>query len=184
METKDEKSLIIDILDGQTEKFGYFINTYSSLVFSLVLKIVAKKEDAEELTEDTFIKAFGTLNKFQGNSKFSTWIYRIAYNKAISFTRKKKNILFDEIQLDTVSISEADDLLLSNDEELQKAEKIEELQQCISMLNNEDRALIHLFYYQEYDIKEIAEIIDISVSNIKVRLFRVRKKLYIMMKNK
>jgi len=184
MESKDEKLLIIDILDGQTDKFGYFINTYSPLIFSLVMQIVSKKEDAEELTEDTFIKAFGTLNKFQSNSKFSTWIYRIAYNKAISFTRKTKKIIFDEKQIDTVSISEADDLLFSSNDESKNAERIKELQQCISRLNDEEKVLIHLFYYQQYDIKEIAKIIDVSVSNIKIRLFRVRKKLYLMMKNK
>jgi len=179
MEKIDEKQLIKDILNGQTQHFGYFLNTYSSFVYSLISQLVPNPEDAEELTEDTFIKAFDTLSHFQGKSKFSTWIFRIAYNKAISFTRKKK-ILFEDKQLDNVSIAEADHLLFIED----STEKVKKLQQCITLLKDEEIALIHLFYYQKYELKEIAEILDISTNTVKVRLFRVRKKLFLMMNTK
>lgn len=179
MEKINEKQLIKNILDGQTQHFGYFLNTYSSFVYSLISQLVPNPEDAEELTEDTFIKAFDTLRYFQGKSKFSTWLFRIAYNKAISFTRKKK-ILFEDKQLDNVSIAEADHLLFVED----STEKVKKLQQCITLLKDEEKALIHLFYYQKYELKEIAEILDIATSTVKVRLFRIRKKLYLMMKNK
>ena len=86
----DELHIITQILAGKTGEFAYFLDTYGTQVFSLIVRMVGSEEDAEELTQDTFMKAFEHLSSFNGNSSFSTWIYRIAYNTALSALRKKQ----------------------------------------------------------------------------------------------
>lgn len=85
----DETHIIHRILKGETSLYEYFLDKYSQQVFILIIRIVENQEDAEELTQDTFLKAFEHLSSFKAESSFSTWIYRIAYNTAISATRKK-----------------------------------------------------------------------------------------------
>ena len=89
---KDESYIITRILAGKTEEYAYFLDTYGQPVFSLIVRMVNSEEDAEELTQDTLMKAFEHLSSFNGKSSFSTWIYRIALNTCISFIRKEKNI--------------------------------------------------------------------------------------------
>lgn len=85
----EELHIITSILSGRTEQFAYFLDTYGPQVFHLIVRMVGSPEDAEELTQDCFMKAFTHLSSFHGNSSFSTWIYRIAYNEATSALRKK-----------------------------------------------------------------------------------------------
>lgn len=80
----DERHIIQRILRGETALYEHFLNTYGQQVFILVARIVSNQEDAEELTQDVFLKAFQHLSSFKGTSSFSTWIYSIAYNTAIS----------------------------------------------------------------------------------------------------
>ena len=93
----DERHIIQRILRGETALYEHFLNTYGQQVFILVARIVSNQEDAEELTQDVFLKAFQHLSSFKGTSSFSTWIYSIAYNTAISSARKKK---FDTFVMD------------------------------------------------------------------------------------
>ena len=86
----DEQDIIKRILSGKTDDFAYFLDTYGQQVFNLIVRIVRCEYDAEELTQDTFMKCFENLSSFNAKSSFSTWLYKIAYNTAISFTRKKE----------------------------------------------------------------------------------------------
>ena len=94
MEQKDEISYVKRILDGETELFSVFLDSYSHSLYSLIVQIVRCPEDAEELVQDVFLKAFRHLQRYKGECRFSTWLYRIAYNEAISATRKKKQEYF------------------------------------------------------------------------------------------
>ena len=87
----EEQHKIEHILAGKTEEFAYFLDTYGQQVFTLIVRMVDSESDAEELTQDTFLKAFQHLSSFNGKSQFSTWIYRIAYNTALTALRKKKH---------------------------------------------------------------------------------------------
>ena len=132
-----------------------------------------------ELTQDTFMKCFENLSSFNAKSSFSTWLYRIAYNTAISFTRKKEpevNV-YDEKIWNTISDTEIDETM--NDE---SEENINKLYKALTMLQPDERALITLFYEQEKTIQEIQQILNVKESFIKVKLHRIRKKLYILMK--
>ena len=164
----DEAHIIQDVLEGKTSLYEYFLDKYGQQVFTLIVRIVASQEDAEELTQDTFLKAFRHLSSFKAESNFSTWIYRIAYNTAISAVRKKKYDLFEQI----------DDTL--NDE---SEEQIAKLNKAMKKLDADERAVITLFYMEDKPVSEIALILGMTESNTKVKLHRIRKKLYVLITN-
>jgi len=159
MEQKDESYYIERILDGETEYFSVFLDRYSRPLYTLVVQIVGCPEDAEELLQDIFLKAFRNLNRYKGECRFSTWIYRIAYNVP------------DEM---------ADNVLAPAETE----EQLERLEMAIDQLSGEEKALITLFYYEEKSMEEIGEVLKLSISNVKVRLHRTRKKICVLMNNK
>ena len=146
--------------------------------FSLIVRMVNSEEDAEELTQDTFMKAFEHLSSFNGKSSFSTWIYRIAYNTALSFLRKKnvEQTVIDDNQWNQISDTQIDDALNNESEE-----QIEKLQQALTKLTAEERALVTLFYEEEHSIQELAQILNLNEGNIKVKLHRIRKKLFVLL---
>ena len=168
------------IQDGETECFAVLLERYSQSVFSLIIKIVANREDAEELTQDVFLKVFRALASFQGNSLFSTWLYRIAYNTAISATRGKKHewLTIEESMLENVPENEASDEL----EQLDREEQLSKLDKAMTQLLPDERALLSLFYLQEKSIDEIVTITRLTVSNVKTKLHRIRKKMFVLMK--
>lgn len=177
---KDSDIHIIQrILNGETALYENFVNAYGQQVFTLIVRIVANQEDAEELTQDTFLKAFQHLSSFKGNSSFSTWIYSIAYNTAISYARKKKYDTFnmDDALLANISDQQVDEILNEEGEE-----RILELNRAIEQLNSDERALITLFYHEEKPLNEVALILGLTESNAKVKLHRIRKKIYVLMK--
>lgn len=157
----------------------HFLNTYGQQVFILVARIVSNQEDAEELTQDVFLKAFQHLSSFKGTSSFSTWIYSIAYNTAISNARKKKfdTFVMDDTLLANISDTQVDEAL--NDE---GEEQIAKLNRAMEQLDSEEQALISLFYYEEKTLNEVALILGLTESNAKVKLHRIRKKIYVLMK--
>jgi len=181
MNREIEQSYIKRILGGDTNSFSYFINTYSNAVFTLIVRVVQSREDAEELTQDTFLKAFSKLDGYRGDCSFSTWLYRIAYNTAISSVRKVKVVLpaIDDYVINSVADNEVDILFANDENEL----LLQKMETAIEQLPPEEKALITLFYLQNKPIAEIAEILQFTVENIKVKLHRTRKKLYVIIQN-
>lgn len=182
MNHKEETLYIKRILNGETELYASFLDRYSRPIYSLVVQIVSSTEDTEEIVQDVFLKAFRSLHTYRGDSSFSTWLYRIAYNMAIASTRKKKSEVFyiEENSINNVPDEEANSILYPSDDE----ERIIKLTQAIELLTAEEKALITLFYYEEKSVEEISEITKLSVANVKVRLHRVRKKLYVLLNGK
>ena len=179
MEQKDEISYVKRILDGETELFSVFLDSYSHSLYSLIVQIVRCPEDAEELVQDVFLKAFRHLQRYKGEGRFSTWLYRIAYNEAISATRKKKQEYFciEEDIINNLPDEKIENLMDPTEDE----EKIICLGQAIDDLNTEERFLITLFYYEDKSLEEISQIMSVTVGNVKVKLHRTRKKLYVLM---
>jgi len=179
MENQYELIYIKRILEGETNMFSYFLEKYSSSIYSLIVRIIPSKEDAEELTQDTFLKAFRKLDTFKGDCSFSTWLYRIAYNSAVSETRKRKIVfpLLDEKMLESLSDNEMDTVFEKEDDE----ELLQKMEKAIDLLNVEEKTLITLFYYEGQPVAEIARVFEQTMDNIKVKLFRVRKKIYGLM---
>lgn len=182
MVQKDEKRYIERILDGETELFATFLDRYSRPLYSLIVQIVGCAEDAEELVQDVFLKAFRSLHSYKGECQFSTWLYRIAYNVAISAIRKRRQefLYIEENTINNVPDEKADAVLGDTDDE----ERIAQLTRAIDLLTVEEKALITLFYYEEKSMDEVGEILNLTLANVKVRLHRTRKKLYVLMNGK
>ena len=177
---KEEAHIIKEILNGKTEQYEYFLDRYGQQVFVLVDRIVSCQEDAEELTQDVFLKAFQQLSSFKAESTFSTWIYRIATNIAISAVRKKRNdvLRLDDSVFANLSDTQVDEALQDDSEE-----QMERLQQAMNQLEADERALITLYYLEEKPLAEVAFILGMTEGNAKVKLHRIRKKLYVLIKN-
>ena len=177
---KEEAHIIKEILSGKTEHYEYFLDCYSQQVFVLVDRIVSCQEEAEELTQDVFIKAFQQLSSFKAESSFSTWIYRIATNTALSAIRKRKNevIRLDDSVFANLSDTQVDEALEDDSEE-----QLQRLQRAMEQLEADERALITLYYMEEKPLAEVAFIMGLTEANVKVKLHRIRKKLYIFIKN-
>ena len=177
---KEESHIIKEILNGKTEQYEYFLDRYGQQVFVLVDRIVSCQEDAEELTQDVFLKAFQQLSSFKAESSFSTWIYRIATNLAISAVRKKRN---DVLRLDDSVFANLSDTQVDEALEDDSEEQMERLQRAMNQLEADERALITLYYLEEKPLAEVAFILGMTEGNAKVKLHRIRKKLYIFIKD-
>lgn len=175
----NEVNIINQVLGGNAGAYRLLVNTYKDLVFSMVIRIVRNREEAEEVTQDTFLKAYHALPNFKNESKFSTWLFRIAYNTAISRTRKKviTTSTIDDYVIENVS----ENSIRDNLEQVEENERIEILKQTINKLQTDEQFLINLFYFNKQSIEDICQITEMSESNVKVKLHRVRKKLYALM---
>lgn len=180
MELYTDAYYIQKIQAGDTASFGYLVDKYERLVYSLIRKVVGNPEDAEELAQDAFVKAFRSLGSFKGDCSFSTWIYRIAYNTALSEVRKKKLefLAIDEMLLTNVSEEEVAIALGHTD----TSEQLDKLDIALSRIPPDERALITLFYMKEKTIEEVSFITGLTESNVKTKLFRIRKKLFVLLK--
>lgn len=170
----DEQRLIQKVREGDTEAFAPLVERYSRPIFALVVGIVGQREEAEELTQDIFLKAYTHLSTFSFRSSFSTWLYRIACNTALTAVRRRQRrfVLFD--------FSRAERLPeLSDEGELTELNEIQEqaLRRALDRLDPDERALIQLHYYENRPLSECGEILSLTESNTKVRLHRIRKKL-------
>lgn len=163
---------IKEVLEGEKQSFRFIVESYKNMVFSLCLKICNSKEEAEELTQDTFIKVYRSLHKYKGNSKFSTWVYKIAYFTAISHLRKKKKYNFTDLK----NSLESEDL--GTLEEMQIRERDAWVRKAIDSLDSEEKLLVNLFYMDELSIREVAFISQMKENNVKVKIHRIRKKLH------
>ena len=172
----DEKELIARILDGHAEDFDYFLERYGQEAFAIVVRLVPQQEDAEELVQDAFVRAFNRLETFEGRSSFSTWICRIAYTTAVSWLRKRRMkylSIDDQPQLTDAEVDEAFD-----DES-----RIEELRCAITLLKPDEQTLITLYYYDNRPLNDIAYILDVEPNVLATRLHRIRRKLYLLIKH-
>ena len=167
---------------GDRAEFARFVDTYSGQVYRLALKMVQNTQDAEDILQETFIKAYKALPKFQGRSSLSTWLYRIATNEALMFLRKKRPV--------QVSVDEP----LENDEgherprqiidrcclpenELMSTEARANLDRSVQQLPDSLRTVFLLRDIEGLSTRETAEVLDISESAVKTRLSRARFRL-------
>ena len=176
MEHREDNHYIEKVIAGETAAFATLVNRHKDLVFTIALKILQNREDAEEAAQDAFVKAYQKLSTFRRDSKFSTWLYRIAYNEAISRTRIRR---LTEVELmEEISESVADEDLEDGVMGLNREEQKRAVDHVLKRLPEGDQLLVSLFYHQGMPVVEIGEITGLSESNVKVRLHRLRKKIY------
>ena len=169
------------VLDGDPSGFAPLMERYSRPVFALLVGMMRNRADAEELAQDAFLKAFRSLRSFRRDSSFATWIYRIAYNTAVSSLRRARPdrpASFDDAAAERLP-DPMDDT--DADAEAAAEARLDRLDRALEQLRPDDRALVHMFYKQEKTIEELATITGLSLSNVKVKLHRTRKKLMSLM---
>jgi RNA polymerase sigma-70 factor (ECF subfamily) len=180
MSAISDQHYIDKILGGETNAFTALVDRYKDMIFSLSLKMLKNREEAEEVAQDTFIKIFNSLSKFKGDSKFSTWIYKIAYNTCLDRLKKNKkedlNISIDEFSAHLIKTM---DNALSA---LEDKERKQTIQNCLNLLPGDENFLLTLFYFEEQSLEEIGKIMSINANNVKVKLFRSRQKLAVILK--
>jgi RNA polymerase sigma factor (sigma-70 family) len=171
-----EKEIIDRVLSGDQQAFAGLVAQYQNYVFTLVLRMIKSREDAEEVAQDVFIKAYRSLKDFRGDSKFSTWLYTIANTTSITFLRKKK---LDIQSLDNEQVFEVADSVDSGFRTnlVEQKSKKEMVHHAVSMLSSEDAEVITLFYQHEQNLQEIGKILGQEPNTVKVRLHRARTRL-------
>jgi len=180
--TTNDQVYIDKILDGDANAFAVIVERYKDLVYTLALRMMKHREEAEEVAQDTFIKVYKSLNRFKGDSKFSTWIYRVAYNTCLDRIKKHKR------QYHTVAIDEYTEhqvKTLDNAlDKIEEQEKQQAIQSCLELLPSEDSFLLTLYYFEELSLDEISKIVGLKPNNVKVKIFRSRKKLATILKDR
>lgn len=173
---QNDNEIISQVLNGNSQAYAMLVDRYKNYVFTLALRFTKNREDAEEVSQDIFIKAYRALADFKGNSKFSTWLYTIVNNTCITFLRKKR---LETHSLDKEGVFEVAD---SQDSGL-RANMVEQksrtamVNSAIGLLNPDDAEIITLFYKGEQTLEEIAQILGIETNTAKVRLHRARTRL-------
>lgn len=186
MKKPDDHTCIDKVRKGEDSAFAILVDRYKDMVYTIVHKIVRSHEESEEIAQDVFLKAYHSLNSFKGKSRFSTWLYRIAYNAAITQTRKKKIEMgaLDEQVMENYTQDAINEDIYTLDTQQQK----QFIDHALSKLPEKEYLIITFYYKEECAISEIAEITGLSESNVKVRLHRIRRKLYdeldVLMKEK
>ena len=175
MDVRDITYRIERVKGGDREAFGGLVDTYKDMVYTLCLRMLTSEADAEEAAQDVFVKAFRSIGNFQAKSKFSTWLYRIAYNHCISVIRKKVKLID---LVDEVPEGEPDQGEMNGLESLSAEERSRYLKMAIDSLAETDAVVVTLFYYDELSLEEIAKVTGLSNSNIRIKLHRSRKKMY------
>lgn len=179
MTTNDDQKLIDAINKGDTKAYAQLVNRYKDLVYTLAIRMLKHREEAEEVAQDAFVKVFRSLNRFKGDSKFSTWIYRITYNTCLDRIKKNKKH-FNDVAIDEITFNKLDTIDNALDH-LIKEEKHTLIKNCINKLPEDSSALLTLFYFEELSLDEISKIINIEANTVKVKLFRARKKLAVIL---
>jgi RNA polymerase sigma factor (sigma-70 family) len=176
MNKTDDIFYIEAVRKGNVAAFSFLVERYQNMVYSLALKLLKNTEDAEEMAQDTFIKAFQKLNLYEGKSKFSTWLYSITYNGCISELRKRR-IQFSS--LEDHRFSDHDEMKMHDYfSETKKEDQERYLNLALGKLPEDDQVLVTLYYYESQSMDEISIITGFTVSNIKVKIHRARKRMY------
>ena len=171
-----DNEIISRVLQGEQNAYAELVTRYQNYVFTLTLRMIKTREDAEEVAQDVFVKAYRSLSDFRGESKFSTWLYTITNTTCITFLRKKK---LDVRSLDNENVFESADSRDSGFRAnlIEQKSRVNMVNEAIAMLNPDDGEIITLFYKAEQNLEEIARILGLEANTAKVRLHRARGRL-------
>lgn len=178
MPQEEDQYFIEKVLAGESSAFAVLVDRHKSNVFNICIKILQNREDAEEVAQDVFSKVFEKLKTFRKDAKFSTWIFRIAYNMSISRQRKRKR---HHMEIDEPALAGADEEDTINRLHIESVvEREKKLKTAIEKLDGPNQLVLQLFYEKEMSIIEITKVTNISESNVRVKMHRARKRLFIL----
>ncbi|HEY4148690.1 MAG TPA: sigma-70 family RNA polymerase sigma factor [Chitinophagaceae bacterium] len=172
----DDNSIISRVLQGDQQAYAELVKRYQNFVFTLCLRYAPHREDAEEIAQDVFVKAYRSLADFRGDSRFSTWLFTIVRTSCLSFLRRKRP---DIRSLDDEHVFASADALDGgfHANQVEQKSKIAMVNDAIRMLSPGDAKIISLFYQGGQSLDEIGRIMGIEPNTIKVKLHRARQRL-------
>lgn len=168
------------VLDGDASAYAFLVNKYKNMAFSVALGIVKNREDAEEVAQDSFIKAFKYLKDFKRESKFSSWLYKIIYNTALTKIQRRKpesTEIDEQIKTNIVFADLSDNIDL-----LKKADQKKFIKLAFDKLTTDEKTVMSLFYLEEQSLEEINDITGLTITNVKTKLHRGRKRFHSFLK--
>ncbi|WP_153557786.1 RNA polymerase sigma factor [Roseimaritima sediminicola] len=172
----EEAELIDAALEGDAEAFGTLVQNHQDRLFGAMLQVTRSAEEAEDVVQEAFVRAYVKLHTFQRNSRFFTWLYRIAFNSALSRRRRKRaSISLDQTR--EVTGLEPVDQVAAPDDRLLRGERIDMVRVALDRLTDEHRAIMVLREMENHAYEEIAEILEISIGTVRSRLNRARTQL-------
>jgi RNA polymerase sigma factor (sigma-70 family) len=167
--------LIRMVKAGKAEAYRALVERYQDMVYNLCYKILLDEDEAKDAAQETFIKIYQVLGSFREDSKFSTWLYRIASNMALGKARRKKRA----VPLEDARYVASDEQTGNNQpDNMSQEERSKYLHLALAQLDENDRLLLSLYYLEEVSMDETAEISGLDKNTVKVRMHRARKKLY------
>ncbi len=182
----DDKTLISEIINKKSQKaFEALVNKYQPLVVKTCLGFVTSYADAEDIAQDVFIEVYQSLSDFRSEAKLSTWLYRIAVNKSLNYVRKEKRSrmirsiegFFSFNGEINESMDIEDKSVEHPDTKIERAESKVMLKKSINSLPENQRIAFVLSKYQDLSYKEIAEVMDVTLSSVESLLFRAKVNL-------
>ncbi len=173
MNEKQISAIIDDYLQGNEDAFYLIVDEYKDRVYEICYRVVGDYDDANDVSQDVFLRVYSSLKKFKHNSSFSTWLYRIAVNSSISFLKKSNS---QKKRVDTSSD-------LTNIESGDRSSDIDNLiQESIKKLDEKDRVVVVLKDIEGFSYEEISSILHINIGTVKSRLSRSREKLKVILR--
>ena len=169
MNDKSDSVLVKECLAGDKKSFGQLVERYKKPVFNVALRIINNYDDAAEIAQTTFIKAFEYLHTFDTRRKFFSWLYRIATNESLNYLKARKQ--HEILNAEHVSYER------TPYEKLDDAEADQQLQSALMQLNPDHRIVLVLCHFHNLTYKEISTILDVPEKTVKSRLFSARKNL-------
>lgn len=177
MNMKDPETLVKKILSGEINAFEALIRQYQRLVSHIVFRMIHKQEDREDICQEVFLQVYQNLGSFKFESKLSTWIARIAYNRSINYLEKKKTPLYDDLSPVEESIEMQSKDSLAPDTFTEHTDRSSRLHVEIEKLPIRYRTILTLYHIDEMKYNEIGEITGLPEGTVKSYLFRARKLL-------
>lgn len=181
MTREEELALVQRVQQGDTEAFGTLVTAYEKTVYNLALRMVNDPQDAQDMSQEAFLKAYSSLGSFRGDSKFSVWLYRIVSNVCLDHLRKKSRRPARSLSLEDdegeESQLEIPDTALSPEALLEQKLTRDAVRRGLQALPEEARQILLLREIQGMSYEEIADTLNLEAGTVKSRIFRARKRL-------
>lgn len=175
-----ENEIIRSVLRGNVNDFEKLVTAYEKNVYNIALKMVGDPEDAADMTQETFIKAYRALSSFRGDSKFSSWLYRIASNVCLDFLRSRSRhpqVSLSTVDEDDRATFELPDMRQNPEEQLMKKLGMEAVRRGLEQLPEQQRQILVLRELGGLSYAELAQTLGLEEGTVKSRIFRARKRL-------
>ena len=174
-----EAEIIDSLKSGDHTSMRPLMEMHQNYVYTILFSMLKSSQDAEEASQDTFVKVYNKVGTYDNRSKFTTWLYSVAYRTGLDYLKKRKpTSALDEIDLNKKYVDRS-----NPESKLERSERSAIIGDTVDKLQPEDAAIVRMYYFKELNLKEISDISGLTISNVKIKLFRARKQLRKLMIN-